>query len=128
MNWCIFLSFLVAITIFTANGTDPNDRSFDYSFEELVTSNGKLAEINIQRYKFKDFIKRWGYFYGYVIPEIKWMNANYSVMHDHSTVSHTMVIEEEAVRHFEQLNGYLDYVIDSTIMDAIDSASISVSY
>ena len=128
MKFLILSSFILAISFIIIHGTSPIDRSLDYSFEELETSNDKLTEINIQRHKIKDFIKRWGYFYGYVVPEIQWMNANYSVYHDHTTVSHTMVLEEEAVRHFEQLNGYLDYVIDSQIMDAINSDSIDVTY
>ena len=125
MKLWIFISSLLVITVIVVNGTE---NSLDYSFDELITSNGKLAEINVQRYKIKDFIKRWGYFYGYVVPEIQWHVGNYSVYHDHSKQSNTSVIEEEAVRHFEQLNGYLDYVIDTQIMDAINSDSISVSY
>ena len=127
MKWWIDLPILLAITLVIAvKGT--TDRTLDYSLSELITSNEKLTEINIQRHKIKDFIKRVGYFYGYVVPEIQWFNANYSVMHDHETHQGTMVIEEVAVRHFEQLNGYLDYVLDYSVMDAIDSDSISTSY
>ena len=127
MKWWIALPILFAITlVVVVNGT--TDRTLEYSLTELITNNEKLTEINIQRHKIKDFIKRVGYFYGYVVPEIQWINANYSTMHDHTTHWGTMVIEEEAVTHFELLNGYLDYVIDTTIMDAIDSDSISTSY
>ena len=70
MKFLILSSFILAISFIIIHGTSPIDRSLDYSFQELETSNDKLTEINIQRHKIKDFIKRWGYFYGYVVPEI----------------------------------------------------------
>ena len=116
MKWWI-ISILIVTTIVAVGGT----RYPDYSLAKLVEENDLLTEINVQRKKVANFIERWGNFFGYVIPEIQWHNTKYSTSHAHSEHSPTMIIETECVKHFEALNGYLDYVIDTTAMDRITS-------
>ena len=78
-------------------------RTMDYNVQKLGVSNDKLTEINIQRKKVDDFIERWGFFFGYVAPEVHWHNQKYSKAHEHSGHSPRMVIETDCVKHFEQL-------------------------
>ena len=95
-------------------------RMLDYSLQELVTSNEKLTEIHIQHTKVEDFIQRWGYFYGYPVDEIIWMNNKFGKKHDHGkTHDHTMIIDTECVTKLETFNGYLDYIVNTDTMDAI---------
>ena len=116
MKWWI-LSILITATIVAVGG----EQHRDYSLSKLVENNDLLTEINVQRKKVSNFIERWGNFYGYVIPELKWYHTKFtgSQSHRHSDHSPTMVIETEVVTHLEQLNGYLDYVIDTKKMDSI---------
>ena len=109
------LSILIATIIVAVGGTQHRD----YSVSKLVENNDLLTEINVQRKKVANFIERYGNFFGYVIPELQWHNKKYSTSHNHADHSSTMIIETECVTHLEQLNGYLDYVIDTRTMDSI---------
>ena len=117
MKWWI-LSILITTTIVVVGGTESNP---DYSLAKLVENNELLTEIDVHRRKVDNFIERWGNFFGYVVKEVQWHNQKYSRSHEHSTHSPTMIIEEECVTHLEELNGYLDYVVDTRTMDSITS-------
>ena len=109
---CVVLSALVMVT--------GEKRRLDYSLQELVTSNEKLREIHIQHKKVEDFIIRWGYFYGYLVDEIIWMNNKFGTTHDHGkTHAGNMIIDTECVTKLETFNGYLDYIVNTDTMDAI---------
>ena len=100
------------------------ERYMDHSLSKLVTNNDKLTEINVQRKKVANFIERWGYFFGYIVDEIIWMNEEFSTKHEHKDHSGTLVIETDCVTHLEKFNGYLDYMIDSSAMDNIISQDL----
>ena len=113
----ILIIFAVLSTLAMVQG---ETRRLDYSLQELVTSNDKLREIHIQHKKLEDFILRWGYFYGYLIDEILWMNNKFGTTHDHAkTHAGNMIIDTECVTKLETFNGYLDYIVNTDTMDAI---------
>ena len=114
---CWIILILIATTIVAVGGT----RYPDYSLAKLVENNALLTEINVQRQKVANLIERWGIFFGYVLPDIEWFYETYGTSHSHSDQSPTAIIETESVARLEKLNGYLDYVIDTTTMDSITS-------
>ena len=114
----LILPVAIAVTAFITVAT--TERLIDYSLAQLVSSNDKLDAINVHRKKVGDFVTRWGYFFGYVVDEVEWMNHEFSEKHGHDEEhSPTRIIEAKVVSHFEKLNGYLDFVLDTSVMDRI---------
>ena len=113
-----FVAFLLGTTVAVVGGTSGN--TMDQHANELIISNDKLDEIKVQYQKVGDFLKRWGYFYGYCVPPIEWLYHEFGTEHEH-TEEHggTMILETDVVGQLETLNGYLDWVIDTEKMASI---------
>ena len=117
MSWSLLLLLVATAVVVVAE-----QRYIDYSLAQLTANNKKLEQINVQRKKVEDFTKRLGYFYGYVIPEIQWLNTEFAKeIVVESEYKGPLLIATEVVAHIETLNGYLDWVLDTSAMDNIIS-------
>ena len=123
MKWwalTIFLGSTVAVVgEHTAGFEHKVPPTLSNSAKEMETTNDKLDEVDVHGRKIDDFITRIGYFYTYCMPKIEKIIEILGEEHQHSEHSGTLIIDDWMVAHFEELNGYMDWVIDTSSMDSI---------
>ena len=102
--------------------TSKSERRLDFSLEQLILNNEKLREINVQRKKVDEFVRRWGYFHSYVLPLIIDLEAKgFTFPYEGNGDNGFLLLEADVAEKLEAMNAYLDWVIDTKNMDDIVS-------
>ena len=115
------LAVMMVISCFFV-ATSKSERRLDFSLEQLISNNEKLREINVQRKKVDEFVRRWGYFHGYVLPLILDLEAKgFTFPYEGNGDNGFLLLEADIAEKLEAMNAYLDWVIDTKNMDDIVS-------
>ena len=69
-----------------------------------------------------EFVRRWGYFHGYVLPLILDLEAKgFTFPYEGNGDNGFLLLEADIAEKLEAMNAYLDWVIDTKNMDDIVS-------
>ena len=115
MNFLVMCSFLVPLVMAHFPGDGHN---LDDELEQLKIILEKTDQIEIYNRKLDDFAGRLEYFHTHVKPLVEQVKTENKHPHDVVTGGGS-IVDEEHVGMLEQLNGHLDYVIDTATMDSI---------
>ena len=115
------LAVMMVISCFFV-ATSKSERRLDFSLEQLISNNEKLREINVQRKKVDEFVRRWGYFHRHVLPLIIDLEAKgFTFPYEGNGDNGLLLLDADVAEKLEAMNAYLDWVIDTKNMDDIVS-------